>query len=408
MPIVFFLALRFLSSSSEKTISLMAKICFFSIAIGAFALTLVAAIMNGFEKATHDKLQSIHSDVIIQARGQALNIEKINNVLNTEFKNQIFAFSPQSINHALIKKVKNKVEQTNLIELRAINPETESQVNALKNMLISYDKNTCWSQLLDNNSVFIGQSLAEQLQVSVGDSVNLLFQPEEEATNKITLTSQKVKIAAIFKTGIHEFDEHIVYCSFDLFNKLFNIGITQISIKLKCPKQEKLIIEALQERLSGLEVYSWKDLYPALVSALTLEKYAMIIILALVTLVASMNIISLLFMYITQKKGEIALLKSLSMVDDKLIKVFLTIGMTIALSASAIGIIFASVASWLLKNYPIIKLPDAYYVTYLPAELDWPLIILVLSVVVVVSFLATLLPAYKTKYINIAQVLKNS
>jgi lipoprotein-releasing system permease protein len=409
MPISLLFALRFLRSSrAEKNISIMVKICFLSIFISTFALTLAAAIMKGFQKATHDKLQSINADIVIQARGQVLNFNKLSNVLKTEFDDSIAAFSPLAIAHAIVQNTRKNTETTTIVELRGIDPIVEPQVSALKDMITATDKQgRSWAELLKGNYIFIGQTLAQQLGTQVGGTITLLFQPEEAYTHKITLESQEVIIAAFFKTGIQEFDEHVLFCSLDLFKELFDAGITQVTVKLKHPHQDKAVVEALRRRLS-LEVYSWKDLYQPLISALTLEKYAIIIVLALIILIASMNMISLLFMYVTRKQSEIALLKAMSMTDTTIIMIFLLIGSIIALSASVGGILLASIVSWVMQYYPLIKLPDVYYATYLPVQLDWSLVIIVLCLTTSISFLAALLPAYTTRYIRVAQVLKGS
>lgn len=409
MRLELLLALRFLRNPhQEKALSSMIKICFIGICIGTFALTLVAAIMNGFEKATHQKLQSIHADITIQSQGKPLNFEKLKQVLTQEFSADIEALSPSSTNQVVIQSQQKQHQTQNLVILKGIDPQAEPQVNALKTMLIGEAK-TCsdWSSLLGEDGIFIGQTLAQQLGIKVGDTINLLYQPEELVTNKITLISQHARIAALFKTGISEFDEHVIFSSLEFFQELFQTGITHVSIKLKNPQEEKSFVQRLKKRLS-LEVYSWKDLYPALVSALTLEKYAMIVILTLVTLVASMNMISLLFMYITQKRREIALLKSLSMSNRSLIVTFMLLGLTISLTASGSGILLASLASWLLQKYPFITLPDIYYVTHLPAQLEWPLVILVLVSTSFLTILAIAIPARSITTINIAHLLKNS
>jgi len=149
-----------------------------------------------------------------------------------------------------------------------------------------------------------------------------------------------------------------------------------------------------------------EQLYPALLEALKLEKYAMFLILALITLVASMSIISLLFMQITQKRADIAILKSMGLSAGNISKIFLYVGITIAFFGSAIGLGLAFVAGWLLEKYPFIQLPDAYYVSHLPAKMEWPIFIAVFAIVMILSFLSTWIPARRTKKINISRILR--
>ena len=132
----------------------------------------------------------------------------------------------------------------------------------------------------------------------------------------------------------------------------------------------------------------------------------MFLILLLITLVASLNMVSLLFMYITQKRTDIALLYTLGATHAMIMSIFIYIGMCIACTACVSGIALAWIACHILNNYPFIELPDAYYVTHLPAIMDWPLVVLVFCAVMALSLCATAIIAYKTKNIRIAQVLK--
>lgn len=408
MPLELLLAFRYLrSSTKEKNSNRMIKICSLSIFVSSLALTLISAIMNGFEKATHTKLQGIHSDIIIQAGGKPINFKKVQTVISNEFKDLIEASSPASLSQVIVQhKSNNQDNLHSLVILKGIDLVHEFQVTSLKTMLIETDKNLEFNNLLKKNNIIIGQSLAKLLGVTIGQYIDILYADTDEITgNKICLNMQKAHISGIFKTGINEFDEHIIFSSLDFFDKIFSSGITQVNLKLKNIKFEQTVIEKLKKRFS-MEVLSWKDLYPALVSALILEKYAMFFILVLVIFIAAMNLTSLLFMLITQKTGHIALLKSLSMSDNKIKKIFIYFGMFLTCLPAFTAVLIGSLISWLINKYKLIKLPDAYYVTHLPAKIDWTLIILILSSIVIISLIATFLPIQKIKDINITQVLK--
>ena len=119
-----------------------------------------------------------------------------------------------------------------------------------------------------------------------------------------------------------------------------------------------------------------------------------------------MNIISLLFMHITQKRGDIAILKAMGLADGQIRRIFFLSSSFITACAAFFGTCIASGAGWLLDRYPIITLPDAYYVTQLPVKVEWYLALLVFVVVMIVSSIATWLPVSGTRNINIAQVLR--
>ena len=210
-----------------------------------------------------------------------------------------------------------------------------------------------------------------------------------------------------YSKPIEEFDANVIFCSLDSLKKIFpQTHVTQINVRLQPHKAAPEVLLRLKKRLRQLDIFSWKELYPALVSALVLEKYAMFLILALITLVASMNIVALLFMYITHKKNDIALLQAMGLSETTLEQVFIIVGMGIAFVGTVIGIIGAWLASWFLETYPFITLPDIYYTSHLPAQMDWRIVLNVCLVSLIVSFFASWLPARRIRSISIAEVLK--
>ncbi len=255
--------------------------------------------------------------------------------------------------------------------------------------------------------ILIGIKLDSRLHLTIGSPITILYASDEQNCKKIVLDSTQAIVGGIFETGIEEYDLNAVFSSLSFFNTLFpDTGIMKLDIKLNPNASEKNVISRLRKRLPNLDIYSWKDLYPALVSALKLEKYVMFFILALITLVASMNIISLLFMQITQKKSDIAILQTLGATQRLIRSIFLWMGMIISFSATIIGLLLSMVASYILEHYPFITLPDVYYVTHLPSRMEYPLLLIVFMVVMIISFLSTWIPSRRIKSITIANVLR--
>jgi len=396
----------FIGSSKEKSISAMFTVCFVGILIGSFALALVASIMNGFEKVTHEKMQGIHSQIIIHANGQLIDAQKIGTILNKEFP-EIAAFSPSDMQQAIVQNEEAE-EMYRVIAIKGIDPIGEPTISALEKKIVpSPGTPKKLSAMVKDNKVLIGESLAEMLEVSPGDRINLFINETSSIHRaKIKLKRKEVLVGGIFKIGIDEFDNGFIFCSLPFLKKLFpDSDITQISVRLKPGTAEQKTINALSERF-GITVQSWKDLYPALVSALKLEKYAMFFILALITLVASMNIISLMFMHIIRKRADIAILKAMGMADTAISRTFLFIGMGITALGSFFGLVCAFIAGWILENYPFITLPDAYYVSHLPSRMTVPIFVTVFIVVMTLSFISTWFTTRRTKKINISHVLR--
>ncbi len=404
----FFLAWRYLlGSKREKSISAMIIVCFLGIVIGSFALALVASVMNGFEKATHEQMQGIHSQLIIHADGQLIDIKKIGAVLTKEFP-AIASFSPSGSGQAIIQN-QDSQEIHDVVFIKGIDPLQEPRISSLEKKIVTTDGTAKkLSALLAGNSILIGEKLAEIIDVKPGQQLTLLVTTENNVHGKkIELVNKKAYVAGTFKIGVDEFDTGCIYCSLDFLETLFpESGPTHIGIQLHKNADEATVTKQLAQRL-GLTVESWKDLYPALVSALKLEKYAMFFILALITLVASMNIISLMFMQITRKRADIAILKTMGMTDENISYTFLLIGMFIAFVGSMLGLLLAFIAGWVLEHYPFITLPDVYYVTHLPSRMTIPIFLAVFLVVMGLSFLSTWLSTRRTRSINISQVLRS-
>lgn len=396
-----------LGSRSDRNISIMLFICFAGIFIGAFSLALIISVMNGFESATYEKLQGIHAQILMRADSQKLDVEKIGKVLTEEFP-EVAAYSPSTTKQVIIQPPHSE-DISNVIALKAIDPIREQTTSSIgKKITASLDHaNQLNTSVTDKGLILIGNKLAEALNLRPGDSVRLLYiQDESVKGKKVTLAEHDAVIGGIFNTGIEEFDSALGLATFPFIKKMFpETGATQINLLLKPKSDEAAIIEKLQYRF-GLELFSWKDLYPALVSALKLEKYAMFLILSLITLVASMNIISLLFMYIIKKRPDIAIYKAMGMNEKTLFTIFILIGMTIACVASLLGLVAAFGAALLLQNYPFITLPDTYYVTHLPAEVHATSFILIFILVMLMSFVATAIPVYRIRKINISEILR--
>ena len=417
----------------DKNISFMIKICFIGIFIGTFALMLTLIITNGFEKVIHEKMQGITSQVVIHAPGKRIDDENIKEVIQKEFPQYITAMSSSSVRQLIL----DHNDQQNILFVKGIEPEHEGKVSSIEQKIIkprlhstnsvglspSESENNLLSNLLEKNQIIIGHKLAHGHNLKIGDEVKLLV-PKPQRKDQIALKKTKAIISGIFKVGLEEYDNNFAYSSLDFLKSVLNEkkGVDQISLKLNdeeksfskilstslglIPNQETQIIKLLKKRLIGLTVNSWRDLYPALVSSLKLEKYVMFFILALISLVACMNMISLLFMQIQSKKRDIAIFKAMGMPHKKIKNIFLSIGLSITFLASTLGLISAAIAGHLLEKYPFIELPDVYYVSHLPARLDPEIFLVVFVCIMILGFLSTWIPAKRSRKINIVEVLR--
>jgi len=396
------LAFRYLQSGlRKKTIAIMLTICCAGIFIASFALALILSIMNGFEHATHKKLQGIHADIIMQAPGQHINYQALQPLLQNN--QSIAAVSPSDIQQGLIAQQQN--EMPTVVMIKGIEPAHEAQTTALEKLITS-PKQPLTKTVFDNH-VLIGYKLAEQLDIKPSDTLQLLIPHEQQTVrDAIQLQTVALTVGGLFKTGIEEFDSNLVMCSLDFLQSILpDSGVSALNIKTQPHVDHQQLIEQLQKQ-TGLDVYSWQELYPALVSALKLEKYAAFLVLSLISLVASMSILALLFMLITFKRNDIAILQAMGTPKKTIGRIFIIIGMVISFIASMAGLSCAWLVGWLLKKYLVIELPDAYYSTTLPITLDVQTFGVIFVTVMLLALIATLIPVYNLKGDSIARDLK--
>lgn len=403
-----YLAVRYLLTKYQQaTIKLMIKICFSGILVATSCLALVISIMNGFERATYQKMQSIYPDLIINTSNNPTTAQKELETFIQASHHQIFHTAAQKYGQLLF--CNPNIEHTpSTLSIRAIIPEDETLVSSIASKIIA-PKNNFLSKLVIDNKILVGSSLAQNLELELDDEIYLLCHKEQTTNLCMNFTHHQAIISGIFKTGIDDLDSNLIFCHHNFFDQLFSDHpIDQIHLKLKNIKDEHKTLKQLQEIFKN-DVYSWKDLYPTLLSALKLEKYAMVFILMLIIFVASMNIMSLISMYITQKKRDVAILLCFGMTQQAIKNIFITMSIMIAMSASIAGLTFAWLIGKVLQNYPFIKLPDNIYDSdYLPIELELSIFCAIFMLTIIISIIACLYATRQIQKINIVETLKSS
>lgn len=398
-----FIAYRYLwTKGKNNTIGFMIKVCFLGILIASSSLALVVSIMTGFEKATYEKIQSIYPDLIISGNGQQFDMQQLGTILQ-EQEYKIRSFTRQKTAQALMYNPETS-QAPRMVFLNGIN---QAEQNKLSKKLLN-QKDEGLEELLEKNNVIIGSKLAQTADLFVGSSINILYTHDEPSGLHITFQQAVAKVSGIFKTGVEEFDNISLYCNDNFFDTLFPDNLNEeIHVTLLPDVSNESIAKALSKRLET-DVYSWMALYPTLISALKLEKWAMSFILLLIVFVASMNIISLISMYVEQKKKDIAILICLGMNTSSIRAIFVTISLIISCLATWLGLLAAYVVGKALQTYPFIKLPESIYDTdYLPIKLEAYVFLTIFILTIMISFFASLLATRNIENIRIVETLKN-
>jgi lipoprotein-releasing system permease protein len=245
--------------------------------------------------------------------------------------------------------------------------------------------------------IVIGRELAKSLHVYVGDEITLVSPLGDLGPMGLMPKSRRFRIAAIFYSGMYEYDASQAYAKLDEAQAFLDLNqnITALEIKVDDAENVDAVRPLIEKKLErdDIRVRDWKELNKNLFSALKLEKIATFVILSLAILVASFCIICTLLLMVTEKSKEIAILKSLGASDNAILKIFMTEGMMIGAIGTFFGVATGYAAIKGLTWFGLRLDPDVYYVDRLPISADGTDFVLVALSALVITTLATIYPA---------------
>jgi len=391
----------------------------------SFALTLAISITQAFQEKVFTKFQETNADAIIYSYGEKLDDQAMSKKIVRYLGAQIKGITNQNINTLIITHDGKQA----LVSVRSIECATEKDVLNLGRKISPQPENL--SDLMLKNHVVIGATLAENLKLSVKTETNCFIPQTQIKSKRITLIEKEIVVSGIFKIGLDEFDANTIFCSSETFNAFFKNteGSDTLLISFNTPhpqtvfgkiiqelsslnpfkeSREDSIIKKLRKIFPDASVSSWKDLYPAIISAMKLEKLGIICILLLLILVSLFSVISSLVTLIYNKKRDIALFQILGMRPTTVRAIFLWVGMIIVILSSFAGSLLSFITSFLLEHYKLITLPDIYYVSYLPASQNLFIFISIPCAIVIISLFILLAGIWQTQKINSLETLRHT
>ncbi|MBL92748.1 MAG: hypothetical protein CMH56_13165 [Myxococcales bacterium] len=245
--------------------------------------------------------------------------------------------------------------------------------------------------------IVIGQEMAKNLKVFMGDVVNVVSPVGELGPTGPVPKARAFRVAGMFFSGMYEYDSKFVYIDLAEAQDFFstNGGVTGVEYKVNDIDNTQGLGRQMLLALGGYpyRTKDWMEMNRNLFSALKLEKIAMFIILALTMYMASFLILVTLVMVVMEKGKEIAILKSMGATDTSVMKIFVTYGLFIGVLGGAVGLGMGFLLCLGIQEFGIGLDPEVYYITNLPVKIDVVEVCLVGSAAVVVSFLATIPPA---------------
>ena len=407
------LIFRFLfSKKSDGYVSIFAWFSIIGISLGVAAVIIVMSVMNGFRIDLTNRIIGLNSH---------LNIYGLENRVKDTDINLLVS----KLDNSLYLKYYKSLETNGLI----INQ------NISKGVLIKgydlydsehylYNSITEGSLIDDNlNAIIIGDSLAIKLKVNIGDKIKIAIPKTDKTILGNIPRFKTLEIKGIFDLGLYEYDSNLIFLSSHLVRKLLlyedNI-YNKIEFFIQKPyniekfkKQTQIIIN--ENKLDFYSV-SWKDINQTLINALKVEKNVMFIILSLIILVASLNIISGLIIFVKEKNKDIGILKTIGMTNKSIIKIFFTIGISIGLIGSVIGLFLGVIFSVniqsiqkFLERILDTKLfsEEVYYLSSLPSKISINEIITVLITAIIISTISTIFPALRSAKVDPIKSIRN-
>jgi len=258
----------------------------------------------------------------------------------------------------------------------------------------------------------IGKGVADVLGVSVGDTAILVFPTGIRTPTGFIPKTREVSIGGIFHTGAYDRDFVIVFMKEKEAKRFFKRGFKfeGMEVYIKDPYTAQKVKESIERKIGDqlILVRSWIDLNKPLFNALQLEKLALFLILLLMVFVASFNITSLLFVKSKEKIRDIAVLKTFGMQSRGILKIFISVGLTIGFVGAVLGIIMSYVVAYFINEYKLIRVPEeVYMMSYIPVHIKTLDLLATFAGTLLLSFVSSLLPALRASKENIVNILRN-
>ncbi len=398
MFVELFVARRYLRSRHRRFFSLSTAIAIGGIFVGVSALLITLSIMNGFQNELRRRILGGTPHIIVR-RFFNEPLENYHEIMKKlDGLPFIKAKAPFIITKSLIRNRKN----ADGVVIRGVDAELEKKVTEVNEHMIDgvFD--------LENGCV-IGIELARSLKAGVGDTL-IVTSP---FTEQIFLLprSKRLVLKGIFDLGVYDYNATIVYMNIKDVQTLFEIGdaVSAIELKVddvyKTPQYSKII----EERVGyPFRVQDWIESNHSVFAALKLEKIVTFIVLTLIIIVAGFNIVGTLVNIVKKKTKEIGILRSFGFTTHQIMRIFIYVGSIMGFIGTISGLVFSVVACSLLNKYRFVNLPgDVYFIQTLPVEMSLNDFVAVAVAAVLISFLATIYPAFRAARLVTVEALRN-
>jgi lipoprotein-releasing system permease protein len=399
-----------LPGKGEGFIFLVATISLFAVALGVAALIIVMSVMNGFRAELFDKIVGLNGHAIVQ--GYEGRLSDWRTIADAARRTPGVVSATPMIEQPLMASSNGRVEGVLVrgMRLEDIRGNPVISGNVKSGSLASIEPGS--------GRVAIGSRLAETLGAYVGSEISLIS-PEGRSTVVGTVPRiVSYTVGAIFEVGVYDYDKAFVIMPIEDAQTLLLMEdqIGMIEIQTTDPDRAHEIVAPLHPLLQGRGVLiDWRQMNSALFEALEIERIAMFVVLSLIVLVAVFNILSSLIMLVRAKTRDIAILRTMGASRAGMMKIFVTVGVIIGSLGIVLGLILGAIFLFFRQGVvDAIQLatgqdlwdPSVRFLSELPSKTDPFEVAAIVLIALILSFLATLYPAWKAASTDPVQVLR--
>jgi lipoprotein-releasing system permease protein len=380
------------------------------VALGVAALIIVMSVMNGFRAELFDKIVGLNGHAVVQGYGGSL--PGWEQIADRAKKTPGVTSALPLIETPLMATANGRFEGVIVRGMRV------NDIRANKTITSNVLAGEIKSIVPGSNRVAIGSRLADTLGAYPGSQITL-WNPEGRSTVVGTVPREVTyTVGAIFEIGVYDYDKAFVIMPIQDAQQLLLMGdqVGMIEIQTSNPDEVQQTLAPLRSLVQGKgQITDWRQMNSALFEALEVERVAMFIVLSLIVLVAVFNILSSLIMLVRAKTRDIAILRTMGASRRGMMKVFMTVGVTIGSLGIVLGMILGAIFLFFRQNVvngiqtvtgQNLWDPSVRFLTDLPSKTDPFEVTAIVLIALILSFLATLYPAYKAASTDPVQVLR--
>ncbi len=397
--------LRYLKTrKKDGFLNVISIFSFIGISLGVAVLIIVMSVMNGFRTELINKIVGFNAHITVKPYEKRIETKKIDQKLKSISKNLILSNSGEAI---IIKGDTSKG-----IFLRGYKNDDFLKLKIFDNKSISPKK-----KILTKNYISIGKELSFTLDLKIGDSVTLMSSAGMQTIIGNIPKQKTFIVSSIFESGLADFDNNIAFINLVTLEEFFNLNDNERNLEIYLHNPQNIEFQKIvaQNNFQNEFIYTWSDLNNSLFSALKVERNVMFIILSLIIIVAAFNIISGLTILVKNKTREIAVLKSIGVLNKSIIKIFFLVGIIIGTSATMFGIFLGVTFSIYIENlrkflsslFDISLFPEEiYFLSTMPSEINFASIFIISICSIVITILVSIFPALKAAKLDPIKALK--